>query len=510
MTERTRVALKTLLGGVLLGIAGDVLLRPVPWGLNAALWLTGLVGVSLRAGETEDRNRRMLPWLSAILPFALFLMWRDSVILKALDLLAIGVLLSLAARRGRDEAVQPAYLKDYVSAGSTTVTHVAKGTLQVLSEDMAWDSIPRQEWRRHAQSALIGLILAFPLLVIFGALFFSADAVFERYVSDFAAHGLRRAASHVALAVIIAWIATGLLRNLILSARPEGTAGDTPDAGLYPADTERPSVVRSIGMVEIAVMLTLINGLFAAFVAVQLRYLFGGADRVRTVAGLTYAEYARRGFFELVTVAALVLPLLLASHLALKDTPIAHRRPFRILAWGLIALLAVIMASAMQRLALYQRAYGLTELRLYAAAFMVWLAIVLAWFGATVLRERRERFAFGAIAAGLTVVVLLHVANPDSLIVQTNVSRDGTRAVDSRYLATLSADAVPALLKASKEHPDRLDSDVMQMLTQSWRARLSSTDDWRSWSWARHRASVALEQLAETVGQSGPGEGGPG
>ena len=34
----------------------------------------------------------------------------------------------------------------------------------------------------------------------------------------------------------------------------------------------------------------------------------------------TYAEYARRGFFELVAVAALVLPLLLCAHWLVRRT----------------------------------------------------------------------------------------------------------------------------------------------------------------------------------------------
>lgn len=495
MTERTRIAVNVLLGGVLLGMVGDALLRPLPWGLNATLWLTGLVSVSLRVDENSERKRRVLPWLLLTLPFALFLMWRDSLVLKGLDLLAVAVLFSLAAMRGRDEAVHPAFLKDYVKAGAATLTQVVKGTLQLFAEDTAWDSVPRQEWRRHAKSVCVGLVLAFPLLVIFGALFFSADAVFERYVSDFFAHGFRRAASHVALAVVIAWVATGLLRNLTLSDSPAAFGTEDPDMDLPTPDAMPLTTVKSgLGIVEVGVMLTLVNGLFAAFVAVQLGYLFGGAEMVRTVAGLTYAEYARRGFFELVTVAALVLPLLLASHLALAETPVTNRRPFRFLAWMLMALLAIIMASAVQRMALYQRAYGLTELRLYAVAFMGWLAIVFGWLGATVLREQRERFAFGTVVAGLAVVALLNALNPDSLIVRTNVSREGTGPLDSRYLGSLSMDAVPALMEASKEHSDRFPPEVMQVLTRNWRLRLSASDDWRAWSWARHRAASVLER----------------
>ena len=129
-------------------------------------------------------------------------------------------------------------------------------------------------------------------------------------------------------------------------------------------------------------VLGLLDLLFVAFVAVQIRYLFGGADRVVSTAGLTYAEYARRGFFELVTVDGASASGAAAGTLAPPSRgpraglPGAGRNP--------VALLFVIMASAMQRMYLYVGEYGLTQLRFYVTAFMVWLAVVLAWFILTV------------------------------------------------------------------------------------------------------------------------------
>ena len=67
-----------------------------------------------------------------------------------------------------------------------------------------------------------------------------------------------------------------------------------------------------LGIVELGIVLGLLDVLFLAFVLVQFRYLFGGAELVQVSATLTYAEYARRGFFELVAVAA----LLAADHAA--------------------------------------------------------------------------------------------------------------------------------------------------------------------------------------------------
>ncbi len=103
---------------------------------------------------------------------------------------------------------------------------------------------------------------------------------------------------------------------------------------------------------------------------------------------------------------------------------------------ALVVLLLVIMASALQRMRLYQEEFGLTELRLYTTAFMGWLALVFGWFLLTVLPGRRERFAFGALAVRFAVVGLLDALNPDALIVGINAQRQNSpRPFDAYYAA---------------------------------------------------------------------------
>ena len=131
------------------------------------------------------------------------------------------------------------------------------------------------------------------------------------------------------------------------------------------------------------------------------------------------------------------------------------RRIINLLHGGLIALTLVILVSALFRMRLYQQEFGLTELRFYTTAFMVWLGIVLVWLAVTVLRVRepagdnpgRRRFAFGALVASLALVVALDLINPDALIAahQPDTAAAGVgQPLDAEYLAwTLSADAVP-------------------------------------------------------------------
>src|SRR3712207_8563019 len=80
------------------------------------------------------------------------------------------------------------------------------------------------------------------------------------------------------------------------------------------------------------------------------------------------------------SVTALVLPMLLLAHWLLRARTPAHERVFKVLSGAMVVLLFVIVASALQRMYLYTQQFGLTELRLYATIFMLWISVVLVWF----------------------------------------------------------------------------------------------------------------------------------
>src|SRR5205085_788488 len=137
----------------------------------------------------------------------------------------------------------------------------------------------------------------------------------------------------------------------------------------------------TLGSVEVGVVLGLLNLLFLSFVILQIPYLFGGMDLVQNTPDFKLAEYARRGFGELVAVSALVLPVLLIGHWLVQKENNFAQKLFRGLASIQIVLLFVIMASAVQRLVILTGplGYGMTTVRLYPMVFMSWLGIVFIW-----------------------------------------------------------------------------------------------------------------------------------
>ena len=480
VSARTRLGREILGAGAALGIWGDVLLRAVPWGLNALLCTTGLVAA---AAWLVRRHRVAVsadaPWLgAAALLVASNFVARDSGRLQAFDAIGLVIVLAVAFLSLQGVGLRGRQAWHYLRGGFDAAVSAWIGVFPLLSRDVTWSELSRGGRLRQVRAVALGGMLAFPLLVVFGGLFSSADAVFHDVVGDLFKIDFDAVLGHIALLGIFASLTAGYLRGAMLRAAASGS----------PTDGESKL---SLGIIPVATALGLVDLLFLVFVVIQLRYLFEGAELIAAATGLTYAEYARRGFFELVTASGLGLPVLAGADWLVRNDSREHRRTFRQLAIVLLLLLAAVMASALERMRLYVDAFGLSEVRVYATAFMLYLAGVFAWFAWTTLRGQRRRFAFGALIQGFVVLGGLHLLNPDAFIVRTNLGRPpAERPFDGWYAASLSADAVPLLLDALPRLDERAQCSVAAGLLEQ-RSRLER-DDWRSWNFARARARHLL------------------
>jgi hypothetical protein len=486
----TRLGLAILCAACVLGILGDGLLRATPWGLNVTLLTVAVaaaVAVLDREFATEGRPHVVRLGLVAI-AFSAAVAWRDSSTLKTLNTLGVLSALLLMTLRFEWARFRVATIVDYAVGGFLGLVHAVLGLLLLVGSAIKWREMRTDGWSRTVLALVRGALIALPILAVFGALLVSADVAFARLVSRVFAFDLEDVLGHMLLASFLAWIAAGFLWSLFFDSPVQAQA------------LPRPAFVR-LGFVEVATVLVALDILFAVFVAVQVPYLFGGESYARLTTGLTFSEYYRRGFFELVTVAALVVPLQLVLHWLLRDDRPSRERMFRALAGIQVALVAMIMLSAFQRLRVYVEGYGLTELRLYTTAFLCWIGVVFVWFSVTVLRGRRQHFATGAIVSAFAVVFVLNAVNPDALIVRTNLARSsGDGTFDSRYATSLSADAVPELIESLGAMGFHDRSDVARDLKSKWDGVLQP--DLRSWSLSRWRARVALSDGREALDEA--------
>jgi Domain of unknown function (DUF4173) len=317
--------------------------------------------------------------------------------------------------------------------------------------------------------AVRGSVLGGFLVVPFAALFAAADAAFAELGSRIPLPSVGSLPARIAIFALVLLAALALA---LAARRP-------PQAG-------RRLIRGRLAPLEWAIPLAALVVLFVAFVTVQLAVLFGGHDHVLQTAGLTYAEYARQGFWELLVAAALTLSVVVLA-VAFATTPArAHRLLLRALLGALCALTLVVLASALHRLRLYEDAYGLTRLRLGAEAIALWLggAFGLALLAGLFARVRR-RTAELAVAGSAAALIAFSFANPDGRIAARNVEHwRETGRIDLDYLAGLSADAVPELA----ELPEPTRTAVLAPIA----ARLEDDEPWSSANLARARARGLL------------------
>jgi Domain of unknown function (DUF4173) len=320
--------------------------------------------------------------------------------------------------------------------------------------------------------AVRGALLGGMLVVPFGALFVHADIVFSELAEGVPLPSLEALQGRAVAFTLVLLAAVGLA----LAFR-------------RPVRASIPRPTRRLAQWEWGIALGLLVALFLAFVLVQLTVLFGGRRHVLETAGVTYAEYARQGFWQLLAAAGLTLLVVGASVVFAATPERKHRIALRLLLGALCALTIVVLASALNRLLLYEDAFGLTRSRLFAETVAVWLGALFALLVVAGLVR-----AVGANLARIVVVgtalglLGFSFANPDELVAERNVDRwRETGRIDLSYLQELSADAAPALA----ELPPHLRVEALRPLA----LRLEEPEPWSSFNSSRDGARELLATL---------------
>lgn len=289
----------------------------------------------------------------------------------------------------------------------------------------------------RATEIIVGVVIALPFLFIIGLLFASADQLFGKVVSDLIK--IENLPSLIAktvrdVIILLYFLAAGwtLLRRATETRRQGGAGREW-----------------AIGRTAAVTFLGLLNALFIIFLIFQFAYFFGGEAIVKTY-GLTYADYARSGFFQLLVVAGIVFALSGAIYRVTEFKQWATRE----LAFLLILQTGVVIASAGKRLWLYTDAYGLTVSRIWAVFVVALVAAVLAALVVFALSKRTysemSKFLF---LGSLFAVSAFLLVNVEGLSVKINANRFlawETKRLDLRYMSELSSDAVPAMVELAK------------------------------------------------------------
>jgi hypothetical protein len=406
-----RLAAGAAAGGVCLDIAARVGLATLA-GTCCALVAAGALLLSRRL-----HGRAGLLAVVAAACFGPLLMLRASPWVIVPVTASIVVLLLLGASLGADRAGVATTFPAIASRLLTAAGHIgaAPGMLAVR---------PGSSAGRGALAAGRGALIGAPVVLLVGWLLARANPVFRSWFD------LAAAAQHALLVLTGAWAVLGLCR-VASAARPVRRLPSGP----------------VLGTPEACVILGGLAAVYAAFTAAQLEALSGAGHRILVTRGLTYAQYARSGFFQLLACATITLLAILAVRACTR----ADHPALTALSAATIALTLGVVVSALRRLQLYEAAFGLTMLRLACMAAACWIAVVFLLLGATLVKHGLPGRYFPAamVISALVAVAVWGIGNPAAVVARTDLGRayDG-RPLDIGQVVQLGPDAVPALAAA--------------------------------------------------------------
>ncbi len=449
---------RVLYAGAAAGLAAAVM---VPLDVPGIGWLlTGVVGVVGVFTATRRRSPESIAWAVAALLLLSVSAFLTADWVFALCLMAACAAGSLAVTDGRTFRGVVAGIAAVPIAAIPAIKWAARGLKETR---------PAPRGQKLGRTVLISA----GLLLVFVPLLASADAAFADLLGSL---------------VPTMDIGSPFEWGFLFCAVGLGAVGACyVQATTLPLDGE-PSERRAVSRREWAVPIGVLVAVFVVFVGVQLASLFGGDAYVQRTAELTYAEYARGGFWQLLAVTVLTLVVIaVATRFAATETA-ADRLWLRVLLGGLAGLTLVIVASALSRMWAYQQAYGFTALRLLVFACEVWLAVVYLMVLAAGVELRASWLPRSMAATGIATLLVLAAMNPDRFIAEHNVDRwRATGKIDLPYLSTLSVDAVPAF--------DALPADVRLCLLVRMKSDIDGTGQWNAWNLSRERARPILHDV---------------
>lgn len=314
--KRALLAVAAALG---MGLVFDILffgkLPGISFPIYTSLTLVALIVAALR--QRRDLPRQALYLIPPILFFSSMVYLRASEFLTFLNVVMTLYLLGLFVSLVLRPKLFNYGFSDYLVLMLRLPLRVLAKIGDVLRPLMSQLGIVSQ--RGEMKHITRGVLITLPVLLLFAALFSSADLVFRGFVDDLFSFQI---SSDVFWHLF--WILSVTAIFLGLFGLLAGKAGDSEqEIGTKPA-------VGRFGLVESSILLGSLNVLFLIFIAIQVTYLFGGTANV--VGGdFTYAEYARKGFFELVAVAGLSLLLIFVTERLLLRERETHDFKFKLL-----------------------------------------------------------------------------------------------------------------------------------------------------------------------------------
>ncbi len=446
-------------------------------GINWGLWTTGAVLGVFRFLRVPVSRALLLPAVGAVV-IAFGAAVTADEFMNFLTVLSVIVLLAFVMLLSPDPRIRRITPGFFLAA---PIVAFASALMEALSRVSGALNLVRSD---RARSVLRGLAITLPVIIIFGLLLSTADPIFADWRK--AIENLLSNWDFIPRTIFF----FGLLALVL------GAYGFAAHAEPKPGPLSEPVARKFIGSTERLILFTSIAVLFWVFLAVQLSYLFGNLPRLQG-SGMTFADYARRGFGELTIVATISVGLILISERFGQSN--GRVGQIRIATFAVLIAVMLLLFSAFNRVLLYEQAYGFTTARLYAQVYMLIVGAALLFLGWEMRGEiDPSQFFRRAFTTATIAFIVLIYWNHHAWIANRNIDRvASTGKLDTAYLTRdLAMDAVPTLVERLPTLPEPMRSDLQRALIARYanRPQLFGTM-WYEWNLRRSAAKEALAQI---------------
>lgn len=358
----------------------------------------------------------------------------------------------------------------------------------IVTPILAATSIEFNEDLRYLKTVLrvcIGLFIAGPILLIFVLLLSSADMVFKDLIQNifsFKGETYKHVLRILLMFSSVFWIFTGMF-DYVLNRKE------------IKKKKNNKKVEKSRFFIESTTVLVLVEFLFLVFNLIQITYLFGGESMINN-GDYTYAEYARKGFFQLIWVTIFALILISVIFKIKKVKGNLQKNVIRFLGiFGLIELVPMLISS-FYKLYLYEQEYGFTRLRIFSHLFVIFLLVLYIFYALKILQIISEkRFLYTVLVYSITSLILVGFLNIDRFIVNMNANRYYQQDdIDVYYLSQLSYDSIPRQVEFFKNVEDELLKQDMAYYFFTEYNKLKNEEDIRDFNIRKSRAYKSLKE----------------
>lgn len=480
-----------------LGILFEILFYKKPLGLSYPLFAIAFYATLFWNLRGSLDLKLDFKWLLSIPILALsfaYLFFANELFM-ALNFLAIPVLIVahtlLLASNHRYSWFEPGFLTDLIYG------MIARPLLNIIKPFSIVSRIARRKAEPGRFAAVgkvfIGLLVSIPLIMVIVSLLASADEVFNHFVGQipniFENLSLDDFVAKVCIVTIISCLVFSYLWSL-LHQRMLVTDGVVRN--------QTALSYRFLDPVTVITILTLVDSIYILFTIIQFSYLFGSLS-MGLPDNFTYAQYARRGFFELVAVTLINLVILLGNINFIKAVGARVDKAAKVLNSVLVACTLIMLFSAHFRMSLYEEAYGYTYLRVLTHAFMLFLFALLA---ASLYKVWKEKMSLlkAYIVISIIAYTGINYTNIDVVIAKKNIERYAVeKSIDISYLTSLSDDAVPYLVEFMESSLDKESAKQLENTLYERKERLErKSSTWQSFNVAQYRARKELGKVELT------------